>query len=159
MPPASLSALPSAAALTQVWRVDELAAGEAVLPTGHAALNAWLPGGGWPLDGLVEVLQARPGQHVWQLLLPALAQAGQGGPPVVAVPVRPRERHFRGLLEYRRENRFRVRRPCLHRFPAHRLRRCCESAPRCRVRHHRSAPENRRIRCRCSDDWWRRDRR
>ena len=28
MPPASLSALPSAAALTQVWRVDELAAGE-----------------------------------------------------------------------------------------------------------------------------------
>jgi protein ImuA len=83
MPPASLSALPSAAALTQVWRVDELAAGEAVLPTGHAALNAWLPGGGWPLDGLVEVLQARPGQHVWQLLLPALAQGGQGGPVVL----------------------------------------------------------------------------
>lgn len=83
MPPAPLSALPSAAVLTQVWRVDELAAGEAVLPTGHAALNAWLPGGGWPLDGLVEVLQARPGQHVWQLLLPALAQAGQGGPVVL----------------------------------------------------------------------------
>lgn len=83
MPPAPLSALPSAAVLTQVWRVDELAAGEAVLPTGHAALNAWLPGGGWPLDGLVEVLQARPGQHVWQLLLPALAQGGQGGPVVL----------------------------------------------------------------------------
>ncbi len=88
MSPACLPVVPSAAALPHVWRVDELAAGEAVLPTGHAALNAWLPGGGWPLDGLVEVLQARPGQHVWQLLLPALALAvrQQPGPVLLISP-------------------------------------------------------------------------
>jgi protein ImuA len=60
--------------------------GDAVLPTGHPALNTHLPGGGWPVDGLVELLQAQPGLHVWQLLLPALAQAVQAQPgPVVLV--------------------------------------------------------------------------
>ena len=58
----------------------------AVLPSGHPALNTHLPGGGWPVDSLVEVLQAQPGLHVWQLLLPALAQAVQAQPgPVVLV--------------------------------------------------------------------------
>jgi protein ImuA len=66
------------ASLPNVWRVPELAqAQEAVVSTGHAVLDAQLPGGGWPVGSMVEVLQARSGPHVWQLLLPGLAQAVQ----------------------------------------------------------------------------------
>jgi protein ImuA len=69
-----------------VWRGRELAqAPERVLATGHAALDAQLPGAGWPLGCLIEVLQAQPQQHVWQLLAPALAQCmqAQAGPVVL----------------------------------------------------------------------------
>ena len=71
----------------QVWRGRELAqAQERTLATGHAALDAQLPGGGWPLGSLVEVLQQEQQQHVWQLLGPALAQAMQArGEPAVLV--------------------------------------------------------------------------
>jgi protein ImuA len=57
-----------------VWRADQLAgrADAAVLASGHAALDDQLPGGGWPLGALCEILQA-PGQHnEWRLLLPVL---------------------------------------------------------------------------------------
>lgn len=72
--------------LPHVWRAPDLArAVGRVAATGHAALDAQLPGGGWPCGAMVEVLQARAGRHVWQLLLPALAQATreQGGPVVL----------------------------------------------------------------------------
>ena len=71
----------------QVWRGRELAqAQERTLATGHAALDAQLPGGGWPLGSLVEVLQQEQQQHVWQLLGPALARAMQvRGEPAVLV--------------------------------------------------------------------------
>jgi protein ImuA len=76
-----------------VWRVPELASTpEQVLPTGHPALDAQLPGGGWPVGSMVEVLQQNAGQHAWQLLLPALAQAilKQSGPVVlVGAPFQP----------------------------------------------------------------------
>lgn len=79
--------------LPHVWHAQALAnAPEVVLPTGHAALDAQLPGGGWPVGSLVELLQARPEQHVWQLLLPALAQVcrAQAGPVVlVGAPLQP----------------------------------------------------------------------
>ena len=72
--------------LPHVWQGEALAAAPEALPTGHPALNTHLPGGGWPVDGLVELLQAQPGMHVWQLLLPALAQAVKAQPgPVVLV--------------------------------------------------------------------------
>lgn len=73
--------------LPHVWRGRELArAPERVLPTGHAPLDAQLPGQGWPLGCLIEVLQAQPQQHVWQLLAPALAQCMREEPgPVVLV--------------------------------------------------------------------------
>jgi protein ImuA len=64
---------------------------EGAVASGHAALDAELPGGGWPL-GLVEVLQERPEQHVWQLAAPALAASlqAQAGPVVlVAAPFDP----------------------------------------------------------------------
>jgi len=73
--------------LPHVWRGRELAqARERTVPTGHAALDAHLPGGGWPLGSLVEVLQDQPQRHVWQLMLPALAAvARSAGQPVVLV--------------------------------------------------------------------------
>jgi len=73
--------------LPNVWRAPQLAQSEeAVVATGHAALDAQLPGGGWPVGSLVEVLQQRPEQHVWQLLLPGLAKAIAGKPgPIVLV--------------------------------------------------------------------------
>ena len=72
-----------------VWRAPDLArAGERVVATGHAVLDAQLPGGGWPCGSLVEVLQSRAGRHVWQLLLPALAEATrkETGPLVLVDP-------------------------------------------------------------------------
>jgi protein ImuA len=78
----------SAAAGRGVWHADELGLADAqVVATGHAALDAQLPGGGWPVGAMTELLQAAPEAHVWRLLLPALGQAVQarGGGPVVLV--------------------------------------------------------------------------
>lgn len=78
--------------MPHVWQGQELASAEsAVVATGHPALDAELPGGGWPL-GLVEVLQERPEQHVWQLIAPALApllQAQSGPVVLVGAPFDP----------------------------------------------------------------------
>ena len=57
-----------------VWRGQELArAQERAVSTGHPALDAEIPGGGWPLGNLVEVLQPSAQHHVWQLLGPGLS--------------------------------------------------------------------------------------
>jgi protein ImuA len=69
----SLSVDPSS--LPNVWRVTDLVAEPTTVPTGHALLDDVLPGGGWPQGSMVEVLQQRAGQHVWQLLLPGLTRA------------------------------------------------------------------------------------
>jgi len=83
----------SAAAGRGVWHADELGLADAqVAATGHAALDAQLPGGGWPVGAMTELLQGAPEAHVWRLLLPALAQAVQarGGPVVlVGAPYEP----------------------------------------------------------------------
>ena len=84
-----MSALPLAPTLARapVWHADMLHAGASprVAATGHAVLDAELPGGGWPLDGMVELLQPVLGDApLWPLLLPALA-AHQPGRAVVLV--------------------------------------------------------------------------
>jgi protein ImuA len=56
-----------------------------VLPTGHAALDAQLPGGGWPSAGLVELLLAQSVRHEWQLLLPLLVAQVRAHPGPVAL--------------------------------------------------------------------------
>ena len=57
-----------------VWRADAVDQALAhTLDTGHTALNAALPGGGWPQGALVEVLQPQAGQHEWGLVAPVLA--------------------------------------------------------------------------------------
>lgn len=77
---------PADLAIPHVWRVTDLAQEASVVSSGHAALDAQLPGGGWPVGSLVEVLQHRPEAHAWQLVLPALAQWVQAKPgPIVLV--------------------------------------------------------------------------
>ncbi len=86
-----MSALPvPVSAHGAVWRADELArpAG-AVLATGHPLLDAQLPGSGWPVGALVEILQAQSGQNEWRLLLPALARAPAGPVVLVGAPHMP----------------------------------------------------------------------
>jgi hypothetical protein len=58
------------------------------LATGHAALDAVLPGGGLPAQALTEILLADPGHGEWTLLLPLLARA-QGSIALVAPPLLP----------------------------------------------------------------------
>jgi hypothetical protein len=65
-----------------LWRAREQggATGRAGLPTGYDALDRVLPGGGWPLQGLVEILADRTGIGELSLLLPALARlCSEGG--------------------------------------------------------------------------------
>lgn len=57
-----------------VWRGPRRSRAQPAIASGHAALDALLPGGGWPLGGLTEVCCAQPGMGEIGLLLPALAQ-------------------------------------------------------------------------------------
>ena len=69
-----------------MWKVGDFAQETRVIASGHARLDEELPGGGWPLGVMVEVLQHEPSRHAWQLVLPALAQAvKQSAGPVVLV--------------------------------------------------------------------------
>ncbi len=82
-----------------VWRGASLGAGMAagatgthrVQPSGHAALDAQLPGGGWPLGAMSEVLLAGRGRHEWPLVLPALAGAVARLPGRVVLVAPPHE--------------------------------------------------------------------
>ena len=79
----------SALTFPHVWRADALAeAPTRVVATGDAMLNAQLPGGGWPVGALTELLQPIGVHNEWRLLLPALGRSGDGqvvlvGPPHV----------------------------------------------------------------------------
>lgn len=56
-----------------IWRGRSMAAGASVVPTGFPALDASLPGRGWPRVGLVEILVPHPGIGELCSILPALA--------------------------------------------------------------------------------------
>jgi protein ImuA len=80
-----------------IWRGTEVGhATEAVVPTGFSALDAQLPGGGWPCNSLTELLQPQPSLCEWRLLSPALSKVASAGGPVLLVgpPKRP---HTPGL--------------------------------------------------------------
>src|SRR6202047_5304283 len=55
-----------------IWR-GRSAAHQRGLPSGFAALDAYLPGYGWARTGLIEILVSRVGSGELYLLLPALA--------------------------------------------------------------------------------------
>ena len=70
-----------------VWQADALAgAPQRVLATGDALLDAQLPGGGWPLGALNEILQPAGVHSEWRLLLPALARSGSRAVVLVGAP-------------------------------------------------------------------------
>ncbi len=64
-----------------VWRGEAIGRHQShVVASGHAALDAVLPDGGWPCQSLTEILQAQAGLGEWRLLAPALARlVAQGG--------------------------------------------------------------------------------
>lgn len=68
------------AKLPGVWRGGELEhASHPSVPTGHAALDRELPGGGWPSGTLTEVLHDGAGIGEVSFLAGALARASEGG--------------------------------------------------------------------------------
>ena len=75
----------------RLWRGPASPPPAAREPTGHAALDAALPGGGWPEAALTELLLASDGIGELGLLLPTLARLTQAGRPVAWVdpPYRP----------------------------------------------------------------------
>ena len=75
----------------RVWAGTQFAAApQPALPTGYPALDAELPGGGWPACGLTELLLDAPGSGEWRLLAPALRAQASARPVVcVAPPLRP----------------------------------------------------------------------
>ena len=79
------SVLPAAVAAL-LWRGDQLGRSAAsIVPTGFAALDAELPGGGWPCGTLTELLQPQPSVAEWRLLGPALGRLAATGRTVVLV--------------------------------------------------------------------------
>lgn len=74
--------------INHVWRAGELgAASVQTINTGYAALSHVLPGGGWPCGAMTEVLQARPGQHEWGLVAPAIGMLQAASPGALVVLV------------------------------------------------------------------------
>jgi len=81
-----------------VWRGRSRAALE-TFPTGFAALDAGLPGGGWPRHGLIEILTPRPGVGELYLLLPALAALSRAMPARWCTWVSPPHEPYAPALE------------------------------------------------------------
>ena len=88
---ASSSALAALLANPAIWRGDDCAPEPAAVPSGFAALDAALPGRGWPQGALTELLLEREGIGEIRLTLPALAhvQAQQRDVVWIAPPHRP----------------------------------------------------------------------
>ena len=85
------AALATLLANPAIWRGGDCAPEPATLPSGFAALDAALPGGGWPQGTLTEVLLEREGIGELRLMVPALARVQAQGLDVVwiAPPHRP----------------------------------------------------------------------
>src|SRR3984885_10472178 len=72
----------------RVWKLKDASAAPArpVWSTGKSALDARLPGGGWPTASLVEVLLDDTGLGEIQLFLPALVECQRGCPSGIESP-------------------------------------------------------------------------
>lgn len=70
-PGAILATLPTGS----VWQANRIAHSQSeARPSGFAALDRELPGGGWPSGALIELLLERPGAGELSLLLPLLGR-------------------------------------------------------------------------------------
>jgi protein ImuA len=69
-----------------IWRGDQLGSPiSETVSSGWAALDAELPGGGWPCRSLTEVLQPQPSVCEWRLIAPAITAIVAAGKTVVIV--------------------------------------------------------------------------
>jgi protein ImuA len=95
-PDAMADALPARVAAA-IWRGDQMGSAlSAVLPSGFAALDAELPGGGWPCHAVTDILMPQSGTLEWRLLAPLLHAVCTAGRSVVAVGP-PKPPHLPGL--------------------------------------------------------------
>lgn len=82
-----------------IWRGDQLGSPVTrVVASGYRALDAELPGGGWPARCLTEVLQAQPTVLEWRLLAPAMREVVAKGEDIVIVGP-PKAPHLPGLRD------------------------------------------------------------
>lgn len=84
-----------------LWRGNQIAHRIDTLATGHKSLDRALPGNGWPVGAVTELINAVAGCGEFSLLLPVLAQLSQQGhwitmldPPWIPCPS---ALHGRGL--------------------------------------------------------------
>jgi cell division inhibitor SulA/protein ImuA len=85
----------------QLWKGHRRNHSQCSLPTGHVRLDKRLPGKGWPLGAITELISHKPGLGEFSLLFPALTEMGQRGqwlilvdPPWIPYPA---SLHGRGL--------------------------------------------------------------
>jgi hypothetical protein len=76
-------ALAAVLANPAIWRGGDCAPEPAAMPSGYAALDAVLPGRGWPVSALTEIVLAREGIGELRLALPVLARLQAAGRDVV----------------------------------------------------------------------------
>jgi hypothetical protein len=69
----------------RVWKGRQSAPPVSAQPTGHRALDAALPSGGWPPSALSELLIAADGSGELRLLWPTLARLASQGERVVLI--------------------------------------------------------------------------
>jgi hypothetical protein len=98
MPTSNEKQLEELLAHPSLWRGRSRAAVDTI-PTGYAALDAGLPGGGWPRTGLIEILTAHPGVGELYLLLPTLAALSRVDPARWCAWVSPPHEPFVPALE------------------------------------------------------------
>ncbi len=77
----------------RLWRGRQHPQGQRTEPSGDARLDAFLPGGGWPLGVLTELLSPPPGGGEFSLVTPSLARLTQArdwvalvAPPLLPYP-------------------------------------------------------------------------
>ncbi|MGM8851277.1 translesion DNA synthesis-associated protein ImuA [Salinicola sp. V024] len=82
-----MSSLESLLDSRQVWRAQAggVSDGGEAIASGHAELDALLPGGGWPSAAISELLSSGAGNGELALLWPLLSRMTREGRPVVLV--------------------------------------------------------------------------
>jgi hypothetical protein len=85
-----------------LWKGHRANHAQRTLRTGHARLDTRLPGSGWPLGAVTELICAKPGLGEFSLLFPALTRMSEQGqwiimidPPWIPYPA---SLHGHGLL-------------------------------------------------------------
>ena len=93
--------VPDLEAHSQVWRANQISHHVKALSSGHLALDDALPGNGWPIGGVTELINDSAGCGELSLLLPVLARLSQRNhrlvmidPPWIPCPA---ALHDRGL--------------------------------------------------------------